>query len=676
MLIPDLDAGCSLADSITPEQLRAWQAQHPGAVTVMYVNTTAEIKALTDYCVTSSNAVQVVEHILREHGEDTEILFGPDMFLGAYVEKSIGRALHVWDGECHVHAGIRPADIDARARPSTPAPTSSSTPSAAARPRSWSTSPPATSTPRACTCSRRAGCSSTPARRRPGRTAIMATETGMLHPLRMAAPDVDFIAANEAATCRYMKMITLPKLRDCLRDLTRRGEGARGRRRARPRADRAHGRHRVTTPRGRRRSNTFAGGALDRAGPALATRSGSPRAAPTRRRARSPRAPRACSCARTATRWCPRSCAAAELGDGVETVLLGVDARGAVFGVDAGALGRRARAAARARRRACAACATSRPALSPGRRRAAGPCGRAAALAPRDPHCSRCGAPRELTEAGYSRALPAPAGGAPPAHRPGRDHARRRRRPGAAGPPGRAGRPGAGRPSPGSSSRARAWRRRSRARSARRPTWRSTRSRYVSSQPWPFPASLMLGFEAALRRRRGARRRRRARGRALVLARPSWRHARREAGACSCRRARRSPAGSWTAGSTRRRGRPSTRVPGRFAVARLEPDAPSCPPGCRPRGVRQRHPHADELSVTCPQDAVPAGVPAQRDLAALRVEGPLDFGLTGVLAALSAPLAGRRHPGLRRGDLRHGLPARAGAARRRRSAGRRVAGQP
>ena len=111
VLIPDLDAGCSLADSITPEQLRAWQAKHPGAITVMYVNTTAEIKALTDYCVTSSNAVAVVEHILREHGPDTEILFGPDMFLGAYVEKTIGRALHVWDGECHVHAGIRPGDI-------------------------------------------------------------------------------------------------------------------------------------------------------------------------------------------------------------------------------------------------------------------------------------------------------------------------------------------------------------------------------------------------------------------------------------------------------------------------------------------------------------------------------------------------------------------------------------
>ena len=79
----------------------------------MYVNTTAEVKAETDYCCTSANAVKVVAHIYREHGEDTEILFGPDMFLGAYVEKTLGRSMHVWDGECHVHAGIKPADISA-----------------------------------------------------------------------------------------------------------------------------------------------------------------------------------------------------------------------------------------------------------------------------------------------------------------------------------------------------------------------------------------------------------------------------------------------------------------------------------------------------------------------------------------------------------------------------------
>ena len=113
VLIPDLDAGCSLADSITAEQLRGWKAKHPGAIVVMYVNTTAEVKAETDYCCTSANAVQVVEHIFREHGADTEILFGPDMFLGSYVEKTLGRPLHVWDGECHVHAGIRPDDITA-----------------------------------------------------------------------------------------------------------------------------------------------------------------------------------------------------------------------------------------------------------------------------------------------------------------------------------------------------------------------------------------------------------------------------------------------------------------------------------------------------------------------------------------------------------------------------------
>jgi quinolinate synthase len=219
VLIPDLDAGCSLADSITPEQLAAWQAKHPGAVTVMYVNTTAEVKALTDYCVTSSNAVGVVEHILREHGPDTEILFGPDMFLGAYVEKTVGRSLHIWDGECHVHAGIRPSDITAIR---------------AAHPGADFLIHPE------CGCSTSVmeyvasgdvdssgvhmlstGGMNDYARDHAGHggTAIMATEIGMLHPLRKAAPDVEFIAANERASCVYMKMITLPKLRDALKNM-------------------------------------------------------------------------------------------------------------------------------------------------------------------------------------------------------------------------------------------------------------------------------------------------------------------------------------------------------------------------------------------------------------------------------------------------------------------------
>jgi quinolinate synthase len=219
VLIPDLGAGCSLADSITPEQLRAWQAQHPGAVTVMYVNTTAEIKALTDYCVTSSNAVQVVEHILREHGEDTEILFGPDMFLGAYVEKSIGRALHVWDGECHVHAGIRPADI-ARVRGEHPGADFLIHPECGCSTSVMEYVAAGDVDPEGVHLLSTGGMVEYARQATPGSTAVMATETGMLHQLRMAAPDVDWIAANEAATCRYMKMITLPKLRDCLRDLS------------------------------------------------------------------------------------------------------------------------------------------------------------------------------------------------------------------------------------------------------------------------------------------------------------------------------------------------------------------------------------------------------------------------------------------------------------------------
>ena len=121
VLIPDPDAGCSLSDSITAPQLRAWKAKHPNALVVMYVNTSAEVKAETDYCCTSSNAVGVVNHIWKTHGPETEILFGPDMWLGAYVERETGlledpdrRArFHVWDGECHVHAGIRPRDISA-----------------------------------------------------------------------------------------------------------------------------------------------------------------------------------------------------------------------------------------------------------------------------------------------------------------------------------------------------------------------------------------------------------------------------------------------------------------------------------------------------------------------------------------------------------------------------------
>jgi quinolinate synthase len=217
VLIPDVDAGCSLADAITPEQLRAWQARHPGAITVMYVNTTAEVKALTDYCVTSANAVSVVEHILREHGQDTEILFGPDMFLGAYVERRIGRPLHVWDGECHVHAGIRPRDIE-QVRADHPGADFLIHPECGCSTSVMEYAAAGDISGMGVHMLSTGGMLRYAAQARPGSTAIVATEVGMLHPLREAAPDTEFIAANERAACTYMKMITLPKLRDGLRD--------------------------------------------------------------------------------------------------------------------------------------------------------------------------------------------------------------------------------------------------------------------------------------------------------------------------------------------------------------------------------------------------------------------------------------------------------------------------
>jgi quinolinate synthase len=219
VLIPDLEAGCSLADSITPDQLAAWQAKHPGAITVMYVNTTAEVKALTDYCVTSSNAVKVVEHILREHGPDTEILFGPDMFLGAYVEKQIGRALHVWDGECHVHAGIRPTDI-AEVRAANPGADFLIHPECGCSTSVMEYVAAGDVDPEGVHMLSTGGMLDYAKQHAgEGGTVVMATEIGMMHQLQMAAPDIDFVAANERASCKFMKMITLANLRDALRDL-------------------------------------------------------------------------------------------------------------------------------------------------------------------------------------------------------------------------------------------------------------------------------------------------------------------------------------------------------------------------------------------------------------------------------------------------------------------------
>jgi quinolinate synthase len=221
VLLPDLDAGCSLADSITAAQLEQWQQKFPEAITVMYVNTTAAIKALTDYCCTSSNAVAVVNHIIAEHGPDVEICFGPDMFLGAYVQKITGHhPMHIWDGECHVHAGIRPDDItrvrgehpgaDFLIHPECGCVTSVMEYVAAGDVDAEGVQMLSTGGMMGYA----EGAEAEGSRR----DVIVATEVGMLYPLQKAAPDINFIPANAEASCRYMKMITLEKLRDTLRD--------------------------------------------------------------------------------------------------------------------------------------------------------------------------------------------------------------------------------------------------------------------------------------------------------------------------------------------------------------------------------------------------------------------------------------------------------------------------
>lgn len=210
VLIPDKDAGCSLAASITADQLRAWKAEHPGSVVVMYVNTSAEVKAETDYCCTSANAVKVVESIPA----DRKILFGPDMFLGAHVERMTGRKLEVWMGECHVHAGIEPSDIQD---------------TMAEHPDAELLIHPE------CGCSSQCmyllSTGDLPAdrtfvlgtggmvrrmRESNAKEFIIATETGMLHRLRQENSRAEMIAANPGAVCGYMKMITPSKLLRCL----------------------------------------------------------------------------------------------------------------------------------------------------------------------------------------------------------------------------------------------------------------------------------------------------------------------------------------------------------------------------------------------------------------------------------------------------------------------------
>jgi len=207
VLLPDLASGCSLADTINADQLRAWKAEYPGAVVVSYVNTTAAVKAESDYCCTSGNAVEIVNSIPAYK----EILFLPDLFLGAHVRRVTGRQnFHVWLGECHVHAGITPLSL-ARQRAEHPGAELLVHPECGC----------ATSVVEAMSAGSIPSdgvqvLSTEGMIRRPGESGnkefIVATETGILHRLRRANPDKTFYAASDRAECQYMKMTTLPKV--------------------------------------------------------------------------------------------------------------------------------------------------------------------------------------------------------------------------------------------------------------------------------------------------------------------------------------------------------------------------------------------------------------------------------------------------------------------------------
>lgn len=214
VLIPDPEAGCSLAASITAEQLRAWKAEHPGAVVVSYVNTTAEVKAESDYCCTSGNA----ERVIRAIPEDKEILFLPDMFLGSYLQRVTGRRMRIWAGECHVHAAIRPAMVE-RQRAAAPDaeflihPECGCVSSTMHYLASGRLDPRGTHILSTEGMIRHAASSS-------ASRFVVATEIGVLHRMRKANPEKQFLPVDESISCKYMKMITLEKVRDSLRDLT------------------------------------------------------------------------------------------------------------------------------------------------------------------------------------------------------------------------------------------------------------------------------------------------------------------------------------------------------------------------------------------------------------------------------------------------------------------------
>ncbi len=213
VLIPDLEAGCSLSDSITVDQLRKWKKEHPDAISVGYVNTTAEIKSELDYCCTSSNAVNIVNAIPKEK----EILFLPDMFLGSYVAKITGRKnMQIWAGECHVHAGITPDHVEKKLDELKNA-------EFVIHPECSCTTPMMHDVASGRYKNHQVQILSTEGMmnyvsKSDSQQFVVATETGILYRMRQQNPQKTFIPASENAECEYMKMITLDKVYRSLYD--------------------------------------------------------------------------------------------------------------------------------------------------------------------------------------------------------------------------------------------------------------------------------------------------------------------------------------------------------------------------------------------------------------------------------------------------------------------------